>query len=330
MSSLSRRAVLAAGVAALMVPTAPAAAAERRQWKRGWAHRIAPSRSTIPTRCLSGAYAPRPGDAATFGAARGRPLDIVTAFPTRDKGWAGMRSTWWVSRVPAGVNVSLAVPLWVQGGTLAAAASGAYDAEWRAWAASVRAAGFAKPVIRLGWEFNVRECYWKALVGVENERAWVQAWRRAARAIKTELPGAVMCWNVNEGTSPPECPQDPATVYPGDDVVDEVGLDSYDWFKPVTTEAAWTGTDGHLTKRFGWNHWASFARAHGKRFSLPEWGPTTQAKDNPLYMRKVREFIRSNPVAWEAIFADVNGNHHPFNATQQPNAWREYRALIAA
>jgi hypothetical protein len=65
-----------------------------------------------------------------------------------------------------------------------------------------------------------------------------------------------------------------ADAYPGDDMVDIVGVDFYDMYPAYPDRAAWDA--GFRSTQNGGPRglgtWLEFAKAHGKRLSVPEWG----------------------------------------------------------
>ena len=101
---------------------------------------------------------------------------------------------------------------------------------------------------------------------------------------------------------------DARKAYPGDAYVDIVGIDSYDMWPGVTSEADWAA---QYSGPYGLKFWADFAAAHGKQLSIGEWGnypgPATSGQsggDNPFYIAKMMGFFRSqgSNLAYEAYF----------------------------
>ena len=78
-------------------------------------------------------------------------------------------------------------------------------------------------------------------------------------------------------------------LYPGDDVVDVIGAHYYDSGPEKNTQALWdeyyrTFNGGP----WGIGTWLAFAREHGKRLGMAEWGVWDQGQgaraDDPVYM----------------------------------------------
>jgi beta-mannanase len=103
-------------------------------------------------------------------------------------------------------------------------------------------------------------------------------------------------------------PQDnPADLtYPGDDVVDYVGLDIYDFRHEGTPEHRWKTF--YRDAPFGLEWHRAFASAHNKPMSYPEWG-VGQFGDNPYFVQKMREWLFENRdrIAYAAYF-NVDGD----------------------
>ncbi len=99
-----------------------------------------------------------------------------------------------------------------------------------------------------------------------------------------------------------------ANWYPGDDVVDIIGIDSYDSGLPpsITTQpAAWNRL---FTQPDGIQAVQSFAAQHGKPLSVPEWGlggvgsPWFGMGDDPAYIDGMASVVSSGTVAFQSYF----------------------------
>lgn len=89
---------------------------------------------------------------------------------------------------------------------------------------------------------------------------------------------------------------DATKIYPGDDVVDVVGVDAYGWKDSDAVDGP-----GGITQ------WMKFARDHGKRFALPEWGVHSGADgagDNPEFVARVMTALKADAdnVAYASYF----------------------------
>jgi hypothetical protein len=156
-------------------------------------------------------------------------------------------------------------------------------------------------------------------------------------------------WNMaRKGTFPLHVDR----MYPGDDVVDVIGVQQYDCGRR-TTEAAWQAAYHERNARtgspIGLGAWLAYARGKGKPLSVPEWGtggPTNVCEaepglDNPFFIQKMFGFFRDNApsIAYEAYFnghgswgsdrkpSDRNGSHKLAPSRYNPRSAAAYRSL---
>lgn len=262
-----------------------------------------------------------------FAAARGRPVDVLAVFPTRDS-WEAIMQDWWMSpsAVPPGFTGTLAVgvPLFPSDGSMQRAASGADTQRWEELGRLI-ASRYPDAWIRPGWEFNIPNWPWAATP--ENVESYKAAFRHAVAGLRRGGPQLRIVFNPNEGrgASLPDATQ----AYPGDDVVDVIGLDAYDWY-PAYTKEGWRE---HRTKQQGWDFWADFARARGKKFALPEWGVMTGSDasggDNPAYIEQVLAWMGEHAelMAFETYFEETD-DYCRCALSMNPRAAAAYTAAL--
>lgn len=194
-------------------------------------------------------------------------------------------------------NVVWSVPLTVTGTPLADVAGGKHDLEFEA---AARAIADAQPraIIRLGWEMNLVQNGWFTK-GQEAE--YIAAFRRVVGIFRRHSPDFKYDWC--PGWGPQDTPADQA--YPGDDVVDYIGLDVYDYTQQGSIEDRWR--DFYLKAPFGLEWHRDFAAQHGKLMSYPEWG-VGQAGDNPYFVQQMHDWLVQNQdrIAYAAYF-NVDG-----------------------
>ena len=282
----------------------------------------------------SGVYLPNatPASVAAFGTWRGAPVDVATVWPNRAT-WNDITNPAWLYQRWKGAPVTVAfgvamLPENVPGVSLQACANGTYNSYWTQFGTNISAYGLGKSIIRLGWEFNGNWYFWQA----SNPTVWAACWRQIVTSARTTAPGLQWDWNVNRGVTSGLA--DPTLAYPGNAYVTTVGVDSYDMWPPANTSANWqkqlNGTQGLM-------YWLNFAKAHGKRFSVPEWGnvqPGTVAAgtnaggDNPAYVNYMRGFFQANAadLAWESIFQSSTTGGVYGTGTQMPKAAAAYKA----
>jgi hypothetical protein len=284
----------------------------------------------------SGVYMPgsSPTHVAGFASWRGRPLDVVVDWPARAT-WNDIVDPSWLYKAWAGTPYTKVfgvapLPEGDTSATLARCATGEYDAKWRQFGTNIRNAGLSHTtIIRLGWEFNGDWYKWSA----KNPAEFAACWRHIVTSAEAVAPALRWDWTVNRGKG--QSVADARLAYPGDAYVDIVGVDSYDGWPGATTDATW---QQHLSGAYGLQFWLDFARAHGKKLSVPEWGvyPGTawagnNGGDNAFYVDKMVGFFRTNAahLAYESYFDDA-GSYYAgaiHDPVQNPRASAKYLAL---
>lgn len=149
--------------------------------------------------------------------------------------------------------------------TWAQVAAGSDVARWKATAAVLRSNWHYRTVyLRFAHEFNGGWMPWAV------EPAEVPAFRTAFRlfvaTMRAELRGKdvkfVFAPNFGTWFYPPE------SAWPGNDVVDVVGVSTYEWTL-YDTAAKWVA---FRESSIGPDTWLAFARRHGKPMAFSEWG----------------------------------------------------------
>lgn len=194
-------------------------------------------------------------------------------------------------------NVVWSMLLTAEGTPLADVAAGRQDA---AFEVAARAIAEAQPkaIIRLGWEMNLDSTAWFAR---GREADYIAAYRRVVGIFRRHSRDFRFDWC--PGWGPQEMPADLA--YPGDDVVDYIGLDVYDFRYEGSPEERWEKF--YLKGPFGLEWHRDFAAAHGKPMTYPEWG-VGNFGDNPYFIRRMHEWFVQNQdnIAYAAYF-NVDG-----------------------
>ena len=213
---------------------------------------------------------------------------------------------------------------------LALGARGAFDQHARILARNLVAAGLGSSVIRLGHEANGITDPDSIPATSRGDREWVRFWRNEVIAMRS-VPGAhfQFDWCVNAGYR--DIPL--RDWYPGNDVVNIIGIDAYDGGVPKTVRFAdrWRYL---YNEPDGLGAVERFAVAHGKPLSLPEWGlgparqpGAGQGGDDPAYIRGIASVVKHDNVAYQSYFdADQEGTQF-FNS---PRSIRAYRQTLGA
>jgi hypothetical protein len=191
-------------------------------------------------------------------------------------------------------------------------ANGDYDDHFRALAQRLTALGVPDTIVVLGWEMNgttyTHRCG-------PDPAAWKAYWTRIARAMRS-VPGQRLRFEFapNRGRDAIPWPR----CYPGDGVVDIVGMDAYDAPRGLRF------TD-QVTEPYGLRAHVRFARAHGKPFSYQEWG-LYENGDDPAYMRGMLTwFARQRPL-YQAITDYCP--HGVWGCRAHPKSSAVYRSLM--
>jgi hypothetical protein len=186
-------------------------------------------------------------------------------------------------------------------------ARGDYNGYATHFAKELVAGGLGNSIIRLGWEANGDYNQENALgTDPAQYRDWAEYWGQLVRAMRA-VRGAhfLFDWTISEYWRPIPL----AAWYPGNDVVDIIGIDAYDGVfsgdeKYPNAQARWRALynepDGLATV-------IAFARANGKPMSIPEWGlvPTTTAGgggDDPAYIEGLASVIDHDNVEYDSYF----------------------------
>jgi hypothetical protein len=191
-------------------------------------------------------------------------------------------------------------------------AEGRFDVHFRKLAERLVARRAADTVIVLGWEMNGTTYSGRC---APDPAAWKRYWRRIVGAVRS-VPGARFRFDFApvRGAQAVPWPQ----CYPGDDVVDIIGMDSYDQ-RPGRTFSDF------VHQPYGLQAQADFAAAHGKPISFPEWGLFDHG-DNPAYVRAMYEWFSTHDVAYQSLTDYCP--HGVWGCSANPQAGRVYREVF--
>jgi hypothetical protein len=252
----------------------------------------------------------------------------------------------WRQTVP---NLALAVPLTVTGTSLVDVAAGLHDKSFETIAKELVAAGFDRAIIRLGWEMNGGWYPWGNLQDkdpVQQSKKidmYKEAFRHVTGIFRKVSKSFRLQWCPAGGKQQIPTPM----LYPGDDFVDEIGLDLY--------AAVW-GTQNPTAAQViaAWNKdwqldWiAAFSKSHSKPFSFGEFGigdrPYRSANfgpgDNADVAKYAVEWMLSHAplgnreagpgeLSWVGLW-DVNAGDYnsEFSSGQRPNVAAVFRSRL--
>jgi hypothetical protein len=253
-----------------------------------------------------------------------KPSSVVGVDFYAETTWEDFSRLSWVPGIWKKLNparkIVWSVPLTVKGTRLADVADGMHDAEFEAAATAISEAQ-PNAVIRLGWEMNLASMAWFA---GGQEADYVKAFRRVVDIFRRHSSRFKYDWCPGWG------PQDSSAdlAYPGDDVVDYVGLDVYDFKYDGSARERWDKF--YLNAPFGLQWHKEFAARHRKAMSYPEWG-VGNFGDNPFFIGRMHDWLmrNANEIAYAAYF-DVDGLWPTqIDNNQFPQSQKLFRKLFA-
>ncbi|MFJ3667927.1 glycoside hydrolase family 26 protein [Streptomyces sp. NPDC090106] len=189
-------------------------------------------------------------------------------------------------------------------------AAGRYDAHFRTLARRLVRLGARDTILVPGWEMNgityTHRCG-------PDPRAWKRYWRRLVRAMRS-VRGQRFRFEFTPNRGRDAIPW--TRCYPGDRVVDIIGMDAYD--APRRLPFA-----GQLNEPYGLRAHVRFARAHRKPFSYPEWGLYANG-DDAAYVRGMLGWIARTRPLYHSITDYCP--HGVWRCRKNPRATAAYRA----
>ncbi|MFO1069359.1 MAG: glycosyl hydrolase [Geminicoccaceae bacterium] len=298
------------------------------------------NRSGLPWR--SGAACARTVNNVTFEQWRQADLDVTILFAGRDS-WSMILShtgSGAVRGASRNSHASIGVALLPKSerGNFSACANGQFDSYYRQIGSALVGVEGGDAIIRLGWEMNGTWTSW--FVGATDPGPYKACFRRAVTQIKSTAPNVTIEWTPRSGSNEIRYPIELA--YPGDDYVDQIGLLIYDFFPVIPNQTAWNNAYMARERRTGGlkgiGTYLQFARAHGKKLAIAEWGVADGVKnsggfDNPFFVQKMLEFSRKNTssLGYEAYFNcdNVNADFYKiYPESLNPNAAAAYRNIM--
>lgn len=173
-------------------------------------------------------------------------------------------------------------------------------------------------IVRLGWEHHGNWFRWRSR---PDPGAWSAYYRRIV-AVMRQVPGQQFNFVWNPGVGIAEWynggPYYSEVSYPGDDVVDWVGVNIFDYSWDQYPYPSWATAEQRLQRQqaawsqqawgdHGLAFWQSFAASHGKAMVIPEWGVQQRADghgggDDPYFVERMHDWIVTRGVPWHVYF----------------------------
>ncbi|MFJ3926070.1 glycosyl hydrolase [Streptomyces sp. NPDC090022] len=193
-----------------------------------------------------------------------------------------------------------------------AGAEGRFDHHFRTLAERLVDLGVEDTVIVLGWEMNGVTYTHRCAPDPEN---WKAYWRRIVATMRSvEDQDFKFDFAPNRGKDAIGWTQ----CYPGDDVVDIIGMDSYD-------QAPGDTFDDQVDQPYGLQAHVDFAKTHGKEISYPEWGLYRRG-DNPEYVRRMLRWIEQHQPLYHTITDYCP--HGVWQCKQNPRSSQVFREAL--
>ncbi|MGR8008714.1 glycosyl hydrolase [Streptomyces hypolithicus] len=197
-------------------------------------------------------------------------------------------------------------------GLLRAGAAGRFDQHFQKLATRLVDLGVPDTVIVLGWEMNgttyTHRCG-------PDPAAWKTYWKRIVTTMRS-VPGQKFRFDFAPNRGRDAVPW--TECYPGDDVVDIIGMDSYDQPPGQTF-------DEHVSDPYGLQKQVDFAAEHNKAISYPEWGLFRNG-DNPEYMRRMLDWMDQHRPLYQTITDYCP--HGVWQCDDNPRSSRVFRSKL--
>jgi hypothetical protein len=218
------------------------------------------------------------------------------------------------------------------------AAAGAYDARWTKSLSNLRAlrSGRGTTYIRFAHEMNGDWFPWS--VDQDNYKSFLSAWRRFRVLQQKYFPESKLVFCLNRETN--GSGMDWRRFYPGSRNVDVVGVDYYNAWPYVGTDADWkrsaTEVDRYGAPK-GIEQYLKFARSKGVPLAVPEWAGNADWGDSRAYVRGMHDFFKANSgiraghLAYEVYFNVVKdgGRYNVYGtSTRLPKSASTYQELF--
>jgi hypothetical protein len=234
--------------------------------------------------------------------------------------WSTIKNVAWLtdswSKAGFGKRIVLTVPILPkQGATLGNGAAGKYNKHFRELAQHLIKGGLGSAILRLGPEFNGKWFPWR-IDRPGGAKNFIAFWRQIVTTMNS-VPGAHFKydWCANAGSAYIKAGKqlNAASAWPGDNYVNYVGLDVFDQSWGAWRKDPVKRWNEYVNQHDGMAWQASFATAHHKQISFPEWGLVDRMDghgggDNPYFITQMYNWIQSHDVAYHIYFEDFDPN----------------------
>lgn len=191
-------------------------------------------------------------------------------------------------------------------------AAGAFDRHYAVLAQRLVQRGLGDAVLVPGWEMNGTTYSHRCRPDPET---WKAYYRRVVDVLRAQ-PGQHFRFDFTPSRSMDDISW--ARCYPGDDVVDIIGMDNYD-------QPPGDSWEDYVDQPDGLGAQVRFAAEHGKPVSYPEWG-LFRYGDNPQFVRDMHDWI----VTHDTVYSTLTDYcpHGVFECAQNPRSAAVVRELF--
>ena len=273
---------------------------------------------------------------AGFDSWRGRTSDAHNKFSGKDNFRSVvklMQGSWLrqFSNKPGVFSLGLALLTNDTRGKFGDCNAGKFDGYFKDIGKALKSHGLGDAIIRLGWEANGSGFPWFA--GKQPD-AYKECFRRQVKNLKSQAPGLKIEWTMRKDSA---LGYSVEKIYPGNDVVDIVGLLYYDRWPNVHSDKEWQAAANEKKNGGpkGINTYLQFAKSKGKKLAVPEWAISDghndrSSKDNPFFIEKMFQFFKSNAgsIAYETYFnCEPASAYKLYPSHYNPKAAAKYQQL---
>ncbi len=289
-----------------------------------------------------------PGSITSINTWRGTPAKVWTMWHPHST-WAEMEN--WGGQIPkmqllhaAGlVSVGMGMLPVTNKSQFAECARGDFDTHYNTLAQTIKDNAGANAIVRLGWEYNGGNGSFpwgvhNMQTNVDDTTTYKACFRHIAGILKAKSADFKIDWTSMKAG---KMIVSVAEAYPGDDVVDIIGVDYYNTGEIATTDqASW---DKAMPKLYhggplGLQKWLDFAKSHGKKLSIPEWGQMNTLHggvgDAPFFISAMYAFMKTNAanIAYDSYFNCGDATEDAtkiFPATVNPLSSAKYAEMFS-
>jgi beta-mannanase len=236
-------------------------------------------------------------------------------------------------KYPPHAELVVAVPIVpeVPGVTLQKAAQGDYQQHYTAAAQALARYGHGDAIVRIGWEFQGNWFPWGYNYPGQDKAHFCSNYKAAFRNVVKAFRGVSQDFKFDWNPALSDSSQMPdlAACYPGDDDVDMIGLDIYDFNYAHIGDPKQRFKHDVLDRQYGLEWQAKFAAEHHKPLSYPEWG-AGGVGDNPYFIGAMHDWFDNHNVAYQCYWDAPRSSGYNGELSEHPAQRAMFQRLFGA